>query len=456
MKTVKDKAKMKNIHFIGVGGVSMSALAEHALRSGNIVSGSDILSSERVDRLKNLGCKIQLNHNSENVVNAEQVVYTAATDSDNPELKKAKELNLEIFSRGQYLGKIMGDCKNSVAVSGCHGKTTTTAMIANILIKAKKSPTVFLGGDDYVFGNYLHGDSEYVVAEACEYNRSFLDLKPKIAVCTNIDNDHLDTYGDINGVIKAFKEFVSCGIAVINADDPNCKRIQTCATVTFGIDKPANYYATSLIEKDGCYSFTLNAHAKRYGRVKLNVAGKHNVYNALAAFAVCDMLGVYFGEIKKSLENFKGVKRRNEYIGEYNGVNFYADYAHHPKELEYSFETFDKKLSEYITVFQPHTYSRTEYLMNDFINILSKRKILIIFKTYPAREKYNEKGCAKTLVDNLKEIKKEKIYYAETVEDLLNIIEINNKTTKNAAIFGAGDLYDQIKSLIVQKSKIII
>ncbi len=453
MNNAKNMSNNKKIHFIGVGGVSVSALAEHAVYAGNDVSGSDICFSERIEKLQKIGCKIHLNHNAENVLNANQVVYTAAVKDDNAELQKAKQLNLNVMTRGEYLGKVLDEYKNSVAVSGCHGKTTTTAMIANVLVATKKDPTVFLGGDDYTFGNYREGKGDVIITEACEYNRSFFNLRPKIAVCLNIDNDHLDTYGTMEEIISAFKQFVLGGIAVINADDINCKKISTCATVTFGIDNKANYYATSLKEKDGCYSFVLNAHAKRYGRVKLKVVGKHNVYNALAAFAVCDMLGVYFGDMKKVLESFKGVKRRDEYIGRYNQVDFYADYAHHPKELECSIDAFNKKYKNYITVFQPHTYSRTEYLMKDFVKALSLSDTLIIYKTYAAREEYSENGSAIKLVEKIKEEKAEIVYYVEKVEDLMNIISINKKQSDKVVIFGAGDLYEDIKSLIVQKTE---
>lgn len=448
MERVLNFENLKNIHFIGVGGVSMSALAEYSLKLGFKVSGSDIFASERTSRLLSLGCDISFIHQAKNVRSADAVVYSVAVSGENPELRYALKKQIPTFTRGEFLGKIINGYKNSIAVSGCHGKTTTTAMIANVLTFSGKDPTVFLGGDDYEFQNLRVGKSQVVVAEACEYKKSFLNLSPKISVVLNIGNDHLDTYGDMNELLRAFKEFSSSGISVINADDENAKKIIGSCSVTFGIDNTANYYATRLVSNNGFYSFTLNAHSKPLGRIKLGVQGKHNVYNALASFAVCDMMGVSVQKFIKAMENFKGVKRRNEFIGNLNGLNYYADYAHHPQELFAMLNTYRENLDKFITVFQPHTYSRTKLLMNDFVNVLRDVNPLIIYSTYPAREEFDIDGDAKSLYEKINKQNDSGVYYAQTPEKLKGIIN-ELKDNKNVVVLGAGDIYDIVNSLFV-------
>jgi len=401
MKNLDFISNYKAFFFVGIGGVSMSGLANFLIDKGYKISGSDHSRSNLTEKLENRGAKIYYKHSSKNLNGVDVVVYSSAINETNPELKRARELGLKIIKRSELLSAIMKEYKKSVAISGCHGKTTTTAMLSEIFISAGLDPTVFLGGEYSYFGNYRKGDSEYAVVEACEFRKSFLDLSPKISVVLNIDNDHMDSYNGMSDLVDSFKCFVGDNLSVINADDKYAEYISNCTTVTFGIKSPANYYAKDIRRGKNGYSFTACAYAKAYGRINLKVLGKHNIYNALCAFAVSDLMGINFKDIKRGLENFYGVKRRNEYLGEKFGLKWFADYAHHPTELKASIEAFSSAGKDFVTVFQPHTYSRTERLMHDFIEALKPVKNLIVYKTYPAREKFNYKGSAKTLYDNL-------------------------------------------------------
>ncbi len=437
------------IHFVGIGGVSMSALAEFCLVNGIKVSGSDIAVSDRTKRLKELGCEISYKHQKKNVCGADAVVHSAALDKLNSEIAYAIKKNIPLFTRGEFLGQVLKEFKTSVAVSGCHGKTTATAMIAHVLISAGIQPTIFLGGESKECANFKFGKSNVVVAEACEYKKSFLSLKPNISVILNVDNDHLDTFKDIDGVKEAFSQFAKNGIAVINADDKNCADISSSAMITFGIEKRANYRAKNLKKKDGCYEFIIETTPSFKKRLKLNIKGKHNVYNALASFAVLDLLKVPRDKIVEHLKTFNGVSRRNEFLGKIDNLTFVADYAHHPKELKAMLEVYKGDEMPIITIFQPHTYSRTKCLMQEFVDVLKDCSPLILYKTYPAREKFDIDGSAYALFQNLKNIKKDSVYYVDDIDVLLkDLKKISTDQEKKVIIFGAGDLYDEIKNRI--------
>ena len=451
MKDLFLNKEQVKVHFVGVGGISTSALAEHLFLSGYTVSGSDLTKNSQTEKLKKLGVTVFTGHSENNLNTPDLVVYSSAIKSDNPELKSGAKT----ISRSQLLGKIVKGYSKSVGISGSHGKTTATAMLSKILIESKKDPTVFLGGEDLDYGNYRKGESKYAVVECCEYARSFLDIKPKIVVVLNVDNDHLDTYKDMKGVISAFKQFVGENLAVINADDKYCYQLSNCTTVTFGTNNSATYSAKNLKkEKDG-YSFNAYAYSRNYGKIRLNVKGKHNVYNALSAFATADLMGIPFADIKKGLESFYGVKRRNEYLGEYGDKKWYADYAHHPKEIIATLNAFREDGEEFITVFQPHTYSRTRILEKDFISALKNTGDLIIYKTYPAREKYDKKGSAKTLAEKIINAGKRNCEYAHTRKELFEKI-LTVKAPK-VLVLGAGDIYEITKKKTfyakVKKSK---
>lgn len=449
MKKIKNDNLNTQFYFIGAGGVSMSGLIKHLHLSGQNVSGSEIGALDQVQELKKLGIKIYDKHLPKQVKTAQTVVYTSAVSDDNPELTYAKTHGKQVIKRSELLGKILSEHKTSIGISGCHGKTTATAMLAHVLISANKQPTVFLGGNDIDFGNYLSGSKEIAVAEACEYKRNFLDLKPNIAVVLNVDNDHLDTYKTEQNLCDTFSEFISQSISVINADDRLSKKLFNSTTVTFGIDNTATYTAKNVSQTSNGCSFTACAYGRVLGRIKLNVCGRHNVYNALSAIAVGDILRIDFKHIKNGLQNFKGVQRRNEYLGKNFGVNFYADYAHHPREITATVKTFCTQHENFITVFQPHTFSRTRLLMQDFISALKTLSPLIIYKTYPAREDYDELGSAETLYKNLV-LQGTNCYYASTMKEVINILKKHKQENKTALFLGAGDIYQIAKDILVQ------
>ena len=439
---------LKNVHFIGVGGAGMSGLAKHLIRQGVSVSGSDVLQSDTAIELQKLGSEVSFKHSPVNVKNAQCVVYSSAIKEDNPEFKQAVKRKLPLVKRSELLGDILSGYKTAVGVSGSHGKTTATAMIADVLISAGVDPTVFLGGESVAFGNYRYGNGEVAVAEACEYKKNFLDLRPNIAVVLNIDNDHPDSYKNMDDAVDAFGNFIASGIAVINADDKYADRLFHSACVTFGIRKSATYTAKNIKEKGGRYSFTACAYGLPLGKINLSVIGRHNVYNALAAVAVSDLLKIPFTRVSKSLENFKGVKRRAEYLGRKGKTEFFADYAHHPEEIAATLSAFTEARGKVGVVFQPHTYSRTKALMDEFVLSLKPVGDCIIYKTYAAREKFDEDGCAKALYDNLKNATAGECRYADDAEELKKRLDEQRKNYDTVLFLGAGDVYDVAKTIL--------
>lgn len=452
MKNYILSSKYRNIHFVGAGGVSMSALMKHCIKLGKTVTGSDVCHNNYTDELIELGAKITFKHASSNIKRADAVVFSSAINEKNPELIAAKRKKIPIVKRSELLGEISERFLKTVAISGSHGKTTATAMIANVMKTANKEPTVFLGGESLEYGNYLSGEDDLCIIEACEYKKNFLDVIPDVSVVLNIDNDHMDAYKDMRDMVDTFRLFVGNSLAVINADDVNARNIFNSSTVTFGINTPATYTAKNIKPNGIGYSFTACAHGRAVGKINLSIAGRHNVYNALATFAVADVLRVPFCLIKQGLESYKGVKRRNEYLGKWKGLNFYADYAHHPRELSCTLQTFLEQGEDFVTVFQPHTYSRTINLMDSFVSVFKDIKPLVIYKTYSAREGFDEKGSAKTLCGYILGASGENCIYADTEEELIRVLDEYREKYKKVVFFGAGDIYDLAKSLM-QKEK---
>lgn len=437
----------KNIHFIGVGGVSMSGLAAFCLTKGFNVSGSDKSLSVALKRLRALGAKIVIGHKAANVINAELVVYSSAISDDNPELIYARKHGVPVLKRSELLGQILSLHRRFVGISGSHGKTTATAMLAEVFIAAGLNPTVFLGGDRKTFGNFRSGGEYVAVAEACEYRRNFLDLSPNVAVVLNIDNDHVDTFTDMADETAAFRDFIKNSLAVVNADDNYARQVFNSTTITFGIKRLATYSAKYL-SKDVCRAFTAYAYGKKLGRIRLKVAGEHNVYNALAVIAVANEFKVPFSVIKEALEDFDGVKRRNEYIGEILGVPCYADYAHHPTEISAVLKNNTEKT---LVVFQPHTYSRTAKLLSEFVLSLRQADGIIIYKTYPAREKFSESGDAKRLYLKISENFAGYAEYAGGYRSVIKQLKTHAAEFSKIMFIGAGDIYDVAKKLVAER-----
>ncbi len=436
------------IHFVGIGGVSMSALAKYMLTLGKTVSGSDVSKTEVTEQLKKLGVKIYSNHNAKNVIGAEAVVYSSAVSLQNPELIYAQQNGILILKRAELLGCIMSRFEKKIAISGSHGKTTTTAMLSNVFSLAELNPTVFIGGEDKKLNNFSLGDGRYCIVEACEYKKNFLKLYPDIVAVMNIDNDHQDSFFGIDDTINAFEQFIDGKIALVNVDDEHSKKLMSHTAITFGVKNNASYMAKNLRQVGNKYSFTFYSYSVKRGRINLNVSGKHNVYNALVTCAISELCGIDFNTVKRALYMFDGVKRRGENIGEIYAMTVVADYAHHPKEILATLSAFDCYNDDTVVVFQPHTYSRTKFLFNDFLECLKNLNNVIIYRTYGARERYDSVGSAFNLYKNLKTQNKGVVEYANTPRGLLKELKKLSRKKGRVMVLGAGDIYDIVKGII--------
>lgn len=446
---MKDHFFLKNtskLFFVCIGGESMSALAEYFLLKKFTVLGSDVKKTAKTERLQSLGATIFYEQTGKNISDVDLVVYSSAVDENCIEIQVAKSKNIPCIKRSILLGNIMGGFNKSIGVSGCHGKTTTTAMIADIFICAGLDPTVFLGGSSKSVPNFRNGSGDFCIVEACEFKKSFLDMMPKIAVVTNIDNDHLDCYKSMQNIVDAFKEFVGDKLAIVNADDYYNQEISNYTTITFGIKNSAHYFATNIKKGNTGYSFTACAFNRACGRIKLKMQGLYNVYNALCAFAVADLSGVPFSKIKQGLEQFCGVDRRNQIIGKSFNLTCKVDYAHHPTEIKSILSTIN--LDKTMVVFQPHTYSRTKYLMNDFINVLKEVKFLALVDTYSARESYDELGSVGVLKEKLQKTSNNECVLIKDLAELKNIVQEKSDKYEQIIFLGAGDVYDLAQEFI--------
>ena len=416
-------AESKNIHFIGIGGIGISAIARMFLLEGKKVSGSDMSDSKAVKELEKFGAKIHIGHSAENIPeHTDLVIYTIAIDKNNPELKEVIKRNIKILTYPESLKEVSKD-KYTIAVSGTHGKTTTTAMIAKIMIDAGLDPTVIVGS--FLKGhesNFIAGKSKYFVVEACEYRKSFLNIKPTIALITNIDNDHLDYYKDIKDIQNAFGEFIS------EVDKNN----YVIADINNKIVSPVLKATKANV---------INSKDFFDGELKLKIPGEHNKEDASFAFAVANILGIDKEKAKKSLEEFVGTWRRFEYKGETkNGVLIYDDYGHHPTEIKATLagarEFFGKK--KIFVAFQPHLYSRTKILLNDFATAFGAADEVLIAPIFAAREKFDPSITSEILADK---IKGTKALSFNNFSEIENYLSKNLKKDDVLITIGAGDIY---------------
>ena len=385
-----------HVHFIGIGGISMSGLAEVLLKEGFAVSGSDAKESALTDHLEQMGARVFYGQKASNIIEGiDVVVYTAAIHEDNEEFMEAKRQNLPMLSRAELLGQLMRNYDMPIAVSGTHGKTTTTSMLSQILLADDQDPTLSVGGIlKAIGGNIRVGDSELFVAEACEYTNSFLHLFPKLAIILNIDADHLDFFKDLQDIRNSFRKFAELlpedGVLVINQQIPNVEEITdglACKVVTFGTDPSADYSAADIAHDEvGDSSFDVMHDGQKMGRMALSVTGEHNVLNALSAIAAADILGIPFVSMQKGLKEFRGTDRRFEYKGAKNGFTIIDDYAHHPTEIRATLTAAENYPHKEVCIFQPHTYTRTKALFDEFVDALSTTDHVIL-QIYVAKER---------------------------------------------------------------------
>ena len=446
-----DFKKPIHVHFIGIGGISMSGLAEILLKEGFQISGSDAKGSDIVDNLMEMGAIVNIGQCAENITdNIDLVVYTAAVHADNPEYAACVEKEIPMLTRAQLLGQIMNNYKYSVAVSGTHGKTTTTSMLSQVFLEADVDPTISVGGIlDSIGGNIRVGQSDYFVTEACEYTNSFHSFFPYISIILNVDADHLDFFSGIEEIIESFHTFAKNlpdnGTLVINGDMDCLATITddlTCNILTFGMNASNRYYP-SVIEPDdkGHMNYTLMVDGVAQEQVHLNVGGMHNICNSLAVIAVADLLGIDREYALAGLACFGGAHRRFELKGTLGNVTVIDDYAHHPTEIKATLTTAtNTPHNELWVVFQPHTYTRTKALFEEFADALKGFDHVIVTDIYAAREADTGIVHAKDLADRIKELGSDARYFS-TFEAVENYLLKNCKKNDLLITMGAGDVY---------------
>ncbi len=450
---------IKNVHFIGIGGISMSGLAEILINEGYHVSGSDIHESNLTNKLKTHGAKIFIPHEAENVRGAELVVYTAAVKEDNPEIIKSKELSIPLIDRATFLGHIMKKYSYGVAISGCHGKTTTTSMVSIIFNNAGLDPTILVGGEiDAIGGNVRVGNSEYFVTEACEYVESFLKFYPYVAAILNIEEDHLDYFKDLAHIMSAFEKFIGLipdnGYLFINMDDENTVKAAKnakCNVLTFGENGDADYKAINIQYPESGYpNFEVTYRGNLLGRFHLSIPGLHNIYNALASIAISHNAGVSIDIIEQSLSAFKGTHRRFDIKGVKNNITIIDDYAHHPTEIKATLAAVKNFPHKKIwCIFQPHTYTRTKALFRDFSKAFFDADEVIITDIYAAREKDTGEISSVDLVNVINNESNNAIYESE-FEEIASIIAEDAKPGDIVLTFGAGSI-TELGEMILNK-----
>ena len=384
----------RRAHLVGIGGVSMAPLAEVLKGMGMIITGSDMNESATVKHLRSLGIPIAIGHRAENVGQAELIIRTAAVHDDNPEIASARQAGVPVFERAQAWGSIMRSYKNALCISGTHGKTTTTSMCTHIIMAAGLDPTVMIGGTLPLLGaGHRVGHGDTIILESCEYCNSFLSFFPTVAVILNIEADHLDFFHDLEDVEHSFRTFADLvpenGIIVANAEDENTMHTlegETRPMLTFGLDR-GDVHAGNLTWSNGLPSFDVICREQVFAHVILNVPGIHNMKNALAAAAAAYALGVPATAVEQGLAAFRGAGRRFEHKGSYHGAEIYDDYAHHPGELKALLNmTATLGYQRVICAFQPHTYSRTKALFDDFVDVLQQADVTLLAEIYAARE----------------------------------------------------------------------
>lgn len=440
--------KTKPIHLIGIGGTSMSGIAEIVLNMGYKVTGSDRTLSSTTEKLSANGIKIFDGHYASNVEGASLVIYTAAIKQDNPELVRAHELGITTLERADFLGELTKLYNKTICVSGTHGKTTTTSMISLAFVEDDKDPSVQVGAELRGLNNenYRVGKSDYFVIESCEYVRSFLKFHPQTAIVLNIEEDHLDYYKDLEDIKSAFKDFVDLlpqdGFAIYNLDDSDCvdvcKNVK-CNKISFGIkNSNADFRAENIsTNNDGIYTYDV-CYADQKHHVTLGTHGYHNIYNSLACIATAVSHGLNIENVIKALQNFTGASRRFEYVGEYNGAKIYDDYAHHPTEIKATLEAASKMPHKRIVaIFQPHTYTRTKALFDEFSDAFTDADELILLDIYAAREKDTLGISSKMLVDKINE-KYGNAKYIPTLEEATEYLKTDIKDGDILMTVGAG------------------
>ncbi|TCS80863.1 UDP-N-acetylmuramate--L-alanine ligase [Pectinatus cerevisiiphilus] len=439
---------IKKIHFIGIGGIGMSAIAEVLLEKGYTVTGSDLTSSAIVAGLQKRGAIIYKGHRSSNVNGCDAVVKSSAIAADNPELLAAVEKNIKVYHRSDILAELLNSAKG-IAVAGSHGKTTTSSMVSVVLDHAGVDPTVVIGGVvDYFHGNARLGKSEYVIAEADESDGSFLKFYPYVAAVTNIEDDHMDHYGTMENIIKAFRQFISnvqpTGTAVLCLDHENVRKIAALTDrpfISYGIVNDADYMADNIKMSKEKTSFDVLYKKSCIGRIELNIPGRHNILNALATVAICRFLGISMEQIAEGFKIFHGADRRFQTKKKTTDYWIVDDYAHHPTEIKTTLDAAKQtKPKRLICIFQPHRYTRTKLLAKEFGNCFSQADVLIFTDIYSAGEKPIPGISGKTILDEVEKTGK-KAVYIENMNEISSYVQKIMKPGDLIITMGAGNIF---------------
>lgn len=448
---------IKKIHFVGIGGAGMSAIAKVLLEMGYSVSGSDLTKTETTNKLESMGARVFLGHSGENLCDTQAIVVSTAIPETNPEVKLAREKKIPIFHRADIVAYLMLQYKG-IAVAGAHGKTTTTSMIAVMLEHAGVDPTVIIGGEvDYLNGNAKLGLGEYLVAEADESDGSFLKFSPHIAVVTNIENDHMDYYKTMDNVLHTFKKFLrnlpsDTGLGILCFDNAHIRGLVNDVDrpyISYAIDHEAQYTARNLRIQGAVTTYDVYHEDKLLGNIKINVPGKHNVSNSLAAIVVGLRVGLTFEQIVEGLSYFQGAKRRFQTKARINGVWIIDDYAHHPTEITTTLlaarQTEPKRL---ICVFQPHRYSRTAFLRNEFGSAFSSSDILVLTDIYAAGETPIPGITGEVLKEEVENQTGKKVIYISDKDKIARYLKEIVEPGDLVITMGAGNVYRVGEELI--------
>lgn len=456
-----DLTNRKKIHCIGIGGIGLSAIADILIAQGYKVSGSDMNESETTKRLINDGAEVFFGHKAENVEGADLIVYSAAIGNDNPELVRGRELGIEEVTRAEMLGVLMKQCENSIAVAGTHGKTTTTSMVSLMLKNADFNPTLLVGGNlAELNGNVRVGGKEYFVTEACEYMDSFLSLRPKIEIILNIDSDHLDYFRDIDHIVESFEKFTHLvpkdGMILAYSANPFVSRAVKDLenVVTFGLNEDCDYAAINVdFKNNGMPRYELYKNGEKLTDIELSIPGEYNILNSLAAVACAHMLGVNLDIAKKTLLEYTGTQRRFDIMGETStGIKIVDDYAHHPTEIKATLKAAKNLPHRNLwCLFQPHTYTRTIALFDEFAASFENADKIIMVEIYAAREKNIHKISSESLVSEIKKNFPDKdVLYFKTFEEIRDYVYENSQENDLVITMGAGDVF-KIGEMILEK-----
>lgn len=433
---MKESSNITKVHFVGIGGESMSALAIYLKQTGVEVSGSDRRNCQNVEKLRKDNIKVNVPHNKNAVIGKDYVIKSYAISEDNEEVEGAEKRGIPILTRGELLGLISKRHKFTIAISGSHGKSTTSAMTSKILLDFGLDPAIHIGANfPYIGGNVRYSESPYFVTEACEYKRAFLSLSPFITVITNMELDHPDCYKTKEELYDAYGKLAkrTSGVTLLSPADKG--KLCPKNAMTVGIDKTSYYGAENIVKNENGCEFDLRVGGKVKGRIKLMQRGRMNVENALFALAVSDEIGVPFIDAKRSIESFLGIAKRQECLVD-SGIKVYLDYSHHPTQIRNVAECFDKREGRLIGIFQPHTYSRTKAYLDDFAKCFDGFNKVYVLPTYAARESVDENGDSRTLFAAIENTNKELISENEISRRLL--ADVDEKDT--VVFMGAGDV----------------